>query len=32
MKQRVRKENGLQKVEPKSYRSTQQRHAVIFNL
>jgi len=32
MKQRVRKESGLQKLEPESYREYQQRHAVIFNL
>ena len=32
MKQRVRKESGLQKLEAESYREYQQRHAVIFNL
>src|SRR5271165_1330206 len=32
MKQRVRKESGLQKLEPESYREYQQRHAVIFKL
>ena len=32
MKQRVRKESGLQKLEPESYREYQQRHTVIFIL
>jgi len=32
MKQRVRKESGLQKLQPESYREYQQRQAVIFNL
>jgi hypothetical protein len=32
MKERVKKESGLQNLEPESYREYQQRHAVIFNL
>jgi len=32
MKQRVRKESGLQKLEPENYREYQQRYAVIFDL